>query len=1107
MSLIDNESKTLEQALKNSLPQAESVDILTAYFYFSGFSMLIDELKDKKIRILVGKAIDPSRVGDLAAALKKNPDADLASVTDINFDSKTRSARREDYQESFVRLMNSEVLGPAFDTERDRMALSIFEEKMKDGSLEIRMTSMPNHAKVYILTNKPEFSANGDMLGCVFHGSNNFTYNGLRGQGEIATDDRSNEKYAEFRNHFNKLWDDASATIDIQTSTTGDLLKTIKEKSWIHMEPTPYEVYARILKEMYSSLDDYDIRTVSDITDGRFTNLSYQIDAVKGGIESINRHGGVIIADVVGLGKSVIASAISQNMNMERTAIIAPPHLVPQWKDYGDTFKLRNTYVFSRGKMQGIYTQLTNTKAPTLFIIDEAHYYRNEATRDYRLLHRMIRNHPDNKVVLLSATPYNNHPKDVYSLLKLFQVPGASTLEVGENLSDVFSRLITQYNMLDSEYKSAGFMTDDLKASFDALSDDIRKVISPVVIRRSRIDLKEIEKYASDLEAQGIDFPKVEDPILLTYDFGEQINSLYLDTVEAMGGNEDTSLGRSFTGAKYRPLTYIADEDGFNEKYADILKHSVNIKTTQKNMVKFAKRLFATRLESSRGAFESTLSKMIDSLEISVRLWNEKGLVLIHADKDISTLDDIEDIESYVSESDDNTPNGSTSFGAVSSEFFSREYIEDLRSDLKLLKAIRSGWFENGMNEDYDPKFDRVISCIREIQHDNPRRKIVIFTQFSDTADYIFSKIAHLGFKAMKYTGSSPASTKRIISQNFDASWPIDDQDNTYDIIVATDALSEGFNLHRAGAVINYDVPYNPTRVIQRVGRINRINKKVFEKLYIYNFFPSVIGEEYTGVSRISNLKMMLINGIIGGDTKILDGSESLSSFLKRQYQYEYEENDESSWDNKYRNEYEAIKKDQGLYSRISNIPARTRIARDSDKNASIMFAKKSSNMIFAINLEGTPPTVETARVVLPYFEAALSEQSSSKSCSDESFRELKNTILGQRHEPKNRGLRKDALNKLDIIKHFGGGDRMDYIFDLYESIRKYDDLCERELKEINKIEIADIRADVNGIISSLIEEIPVSYLENIREKADAMNAGENVVMFTESLFDATRLL
>lgn len=1117
MSLIDNESKTLEQALKNSLPQSESVDILTAYFYFSGFSMLIDELKDKKIRILVGKAIDPARVADLAAALKKNPDADLASVTDINFDSKTRSARRDDYQESFVRLMNSEVLGPAFDTERDRYALKVFEDKMRDGSLEIKMTSMPNHAKVYILTNKPEFSANGDMLGCVFHGSNNFTYSGLRAQGEIATDDRSNEKYHEFSDHFNKLWDDASATIDIQTKTNGDLIKTIKEKSWIHMEPTPYEVYARILKEMYSGLDEYDIRTVSDITDGRFTNLSYQIDAVKGGIESINRHGGVIIADVVGLGKSVIASAISQNMNMERTAIIAPPHLVPQWKDYSDTFKLRNTYVYSRGKMQDIYAQMSG-RIPTLFVIDEAHYYRNEATRDYRILHRLIRSHPENKVILLSATPYNNHPKDVYALLKLFQVPGASTLEVGENLSDVFAKLIAQYNMLDAEYKRAGFMTDDLKAGFDALSDEIRKVISPVVIRRSRIDLKEIEKYALDLEAQGIDFPTVEDPILLTYDFGERINNLYLDTIEAMGGNEDTSLGRSFTGAKYRPLTYIADEDGFNERYSEILKKSVNIKTTQKNMVKFAKRLFATRLESSRGAFESTLTKMIDSVELSVRLWDEKGLVLIHTDKDVSTLDDIEDIEDYVSEDDDRiytsmvAPTGGAEHitpvgGAVSAEYFSREYIEDLRSDLRLLKNIRSGWFENGLNDDYDPKFDRVVSCITDIQKNDPRRKIVIFTQFSDTADFIFGKIARLGFRVMKYTGSSPASVKHVISQNFDASWPVDDQENNYDIIVATDALSEGFNLHRAGAVINYDVPYNPTRVIQRVGRINRINKKVFEKLYIYNFFPSVIGEEYTGVSRISNLKMMLINGIIGGDTKILDSSESLSSFLRRQYRYEDEENNESSWDNKYRNEYEAIRKDNDLYAKISNIPARTRITRQSNKNITIMFAKKSSNMIFAINEQGTPPAVETARNVLPFFEANAEEQSASNDCSDESFRELKNAILGQRQEPKNRGLRKDALNKLDIIKHFGDGNRMDYVFDLYESIRKYDDLCERELKIINGIEISDIQADVNAVIAALIGEIPVDYLESIREKADAMNTGENVVMFTESLFDATRIL
>ncbi len=1094
MSLIDNDKRTLEQALKNSLPQAECVDILTAYFYFSGFSMLIDELKDKKIRILVGKAIDPSRIGDLSMALKKNPDADLASVTDINFDSKTRSARREDYTESFVKLMNSEVLGPAFDTEKDREAFRIFEDKMRDGTLEIKMTSIPNHAKVYILTNKPAFNANGDLLGCVFHGSNNFTYSGLRGQGEIATEDRSNDRYHEFMNHFNSLWNEASATIDIQTKNSGNFLEVIKKRSWIHMEPTPYEIYGRILKEMYSSMDGQDVKTVSKITDDRFSDLSYQIDAIKAGIDSINKHGGVIVADVVGLGKSVIASAISQNLNMERTVIISPPHLVPQWKDYSDSFKLRNTSVFSRGKMQEIYDK-TSDDTPTLFVIDEAHYYRNEATKDYRILHKLIRSCAKNKVVLLSATPYNNHPKDVYALLKLFQVPGASTLEVGENLSDVFSNLISEYNTLDADYKSAGMMTNEIKAGFDELSEKIRRVISPIVIRRSRIDLKEIKKYADDLQQQGIEFPIVEDPILLTYDFGEDINSLYLDTVEAMGGNEDTNLGRCFTGAKYRPLTYITDENVFNDRYGEILNRTVNIKTTQRNMVKFARRLFATRLESSKGAFESTLTKMIESIEKSVRLWRDKGLVLVHAEKDISAIDNIEDIEELVDDGD-----GLPEYGAIPSEFFSYEYIEDLQSDLNLLRKIRAGWFENGKSDEYDPKFDRVVSCINEIQSNDINRKIVIFTQFSDTSDYVFRKLLKLGYRVMEYTGSSHQSVKNIISQNFDASWPIEDQKNNFDIIVATDALSEGFNLHRAGVVINYDIPYNPTRVIQRVGRINRINKKVFEKLYIYNFFPSVIGEEYTNVSRISNLKMMLINGIVGGDTKILDASESLRSFLKRQFDYEDEENRESSWDNEYRNEYERIKSDPELFNRINNIPERTRISRNGTNNMMIMFAKKANNIIFAINEIGETPKVKSARDILPYFVSNPGEPALSTKCSDEGFRELRNEILGTKKAPKARGAHRNAIDKLEIISHFSGGNRMDYIYDLIETIRKYDDLCEREIKYINNIEISDIRLDVNNVINELISEIPEDYLEKIREKATEMNSGENVVMFTESI-------
>ena len=130
-----------------------------------------------------------------------------------------------------------------------------------------------------------------------------------------------------------------------------------------------------------------------------------------------------------------------------------------------------------------------------------------------------------------------------------------------------------------------------------------------------------------------------------------------------------------------------------------------------------------------------------------------------------------------------------------------------------------------------------------------------------------------------KYTSRENKNVKKTIELNFDAGKKTDIQQNDYDVLAATDAISEGYNLHRAGTVFNYDIPYNPTRVIQRVGRINRINKKVFERLFIYNYFPTAIGEGETRAKEIATLKMAMINAIIGEDTKVLTGDIELKSF------------------------------------------------------------------------------------------------------------------------------------------------------------------------------------------------------------------------------------
>lgn len=1094
MSIIDNEKQTLEQALRNSLPQAESVDILTAYFYFSGFSMLINQLKDKKIRILVGKAIDPSRIKELSNILKRTPDVDLAGVTDINFDSKTRSAKRSDYIKSFAGMMNSELVGSDFDDADGRRAFEIFEQKMRDGSLEIKMTSIPNHAKVYILSNSEQYSLGGDYRGCVFHGSNNFTYSGLRGQGEVATVDRSNERYDEFLNYFNSLWDNANNTIDIQTEKANDLITSIENDTWIHSNPSPYDIYARILFEYYGH-EESNIKTATDITDGRFSNLSYQLDAIKESVFCINKHHGVIIADVVGLGKSVIASAIAHNLNMERTVVIAPPHLVPQWNDYGNSFKLRNSFIRSRGKMEDIFESFYYDKQPTLYIIDEAHYYKNQNTKDYILLHKLIRSNPDNRVLLLSATPYNNHPKDIFSLLKLFQVPGKSTLCPQEGLNRRFSALISEYKTFEKISREQG-ITQDVKDGMASISERIREIIEPVVIRRSRIDLKEIKKYADDLAAQGIEFPEVADPILLTYDFGEEINNLYLDTIDKMSGSGSSSE-RVFSGALYMPFNYIVDKEGFYREYKDRLK-SINLETTQRNMASFAKRLFATRLESSKEAFRLTLSKMIESIEYRLRLWHSVGVVPLLSNKEPMDLDEIEEIVSAVG-SNQRIDGFDDSTLPVPSHLFSHEYIENLESDYQILRDIQKGWFENG-HRDNDPKLEKVIECISRLRIENPKRKIVIFSQFKDTAEYVAECLVRRSLRVMLYTGSSKKSEKTIVSKNFDASWPIDQQEDDYDIIVATDALSEGFNLHRAGVVINYDIPYNPTRVIQRIGRINRINKKMFERLYIYNFFPSVIGEEHTNIARISNLKMLLINTIIGGDTKILSPDENLQSFLRRQFNEQDQENQERSWDNSYRNDFYKISKDKDFLNRIKHIPARARIARDVNSSINaIMYAKKSGNNLF-MSAEGRDIAFLSPEKALSLLKADSSEEPKNISDlpKDSVILKARDEILRERVSRGALKNRQNALGVIDTLRHYSGF-HIDYLLDLKETIEMYDDLCDGEIAYIGNIDIDKVLdGRIDEVINELKVAIPELYLEDIRQKSIAMNNGDDAIVFIE---------
>jgi len=1076
-------------SLKNSLSQAERIDILTAFFYFSGFDALMEELKDKYIRILVGKTIDPTRVSDLGSILQDGQNVDLASFANAKMYKLNNTQKKEQYIDSFVELFNNSALSNQFDETNSQKFFKIFVDKIQDGTLQIRFTNDTNHAKAFILTNKPEHSCFGDSKGVVFTGSSNFTYNGLIGQGELNERFSDNTKYDEYNEHFEGLWNNSKAVNIATKDNHQDFVKQLKERLWIYATPTPYDVYVRVLAEQYSYLDNIKIETPNQITSGKFDNYKYQLDAIQLGLDCIDKNNGVIVADVVGLGKSIIASAIARNLNYNKNIVIAPPHLKEQWEEYKGEFGIRGAVVASSGNLENLYNTYINDDSPILYIIDEAHRYRNELSSSYQWLHQLTRSNPNNKVILLTATPYNNRPQDLFALIKLFQTPSRSTITCVDNLGIRFRELIANYNVLEKDGKKN--MTPQIKSKLERLSEQLRVLIDPVIIRRSRIDLSEIKEYAEDLDKQGIKFSKVVGPELLQYDLGD-IQEMYINTLK--------KLSNEFSAVRYNPASYLVDPKAFNDKYGHFFEDA-DITHFQRNLAQFIKRLLVMRFESSKSAFRTTLDNIIHSYH-NIKEWWAKGFVPILKRGHLPDFD-LDEVQEILNEINDIEPDFDKSKLQnkplpIPASFFREDFIKEVEHDIKLLESIRDKWFV-GSSLGYDPKFERVKEKVEQLLNQDKTKKIVIFSSYADTAIYVKNQLEENRFRVLLYTGSSDKVDRNIVRQNFDASYK-DTQKDEYDIIVATDALSEGFNLNRAGIIINYDIPYNPTRVVQRIGRINRINKKMFDEIAIFNLFPSEIGEQVTLIKGISQLKMLLINNIVGSDTRTLSPDETLESYFRKQIDDIDNSSSEKAWDNEFKNEWNDIKHNAEQLKKSYALPIRSRLLRKNCKEElAIAFAKRGNHSIFARCI-GNNEQVELSspESVLKYFKAHYQEQSYATDQSlDQKFIALRDEITKPYPKIKLDKRKGDSIKKLDKLLELYPQES-DYIQDLLEIIKTYDDLSDGELKFLANIKIK--KDNLREILDEIKQTIPNSYINNIREKVQSIDSQTEIIMFTEDL-------
>lgn len=1096
--ITNSGEKSLAKIIKGILPsKAECIDFLVGYFYFSGIEEIYKHISEKKMRILVGLEMEKEL---------------LNKTSEIDFHwKKQKSSRQEirnEFNHSLVELFNKTDF---FEGKKESEAFKIYYEKIKNGTLEIRKTKEPCHAKMYLFSYKDEFSEEGETPGTVITGSSNLTYKGLRGQNEINVRFQHKTEFKDAQNIFESLWE--HAIVIANKDHINDFEDGVIKHIWYEKLPSPYLLYLRVLYEYFNIDTSKRIRTPHDINK-KFFNLKYQEDAIRMAISTIEKHNGVIISDVVGLGKSIIGSTVANNLNL-RTIIISPPHLKEQWEDYVDEFKINTARVFSRGvisKALEHYRTRTEENEKWLIIIDEAHNYRNEFTQDYGILHELCQG---NKVMLLTATPFNNQPSDIYSMIKLFQIPTKSTLQSVNNLGYTFRHLIYQYKNLKKKQKNKELSEEELKLEIDSIAQQIRAIIAPLIIRRSRLDLDAIPAYKEDLKKQKIEFSKPAPPKLLDYDLGK-LRNLYLSTLERIsrkGYDEEIDMDdylysddiqdevlppATFHATRYKPIMYVKPE--YDEEVKKLVEKAGFeyhlFKGTQRNLAKFMRTLLVRRFESSQIAFRMSLDNMLANYK-NIKNWAEKRQAIPVFKKGM-----LPDIEAMYESTNDVIPEmiddeieyaieklQARGLFEIKTKYLRESFFAELDSDIKLLQTLKDEWDA----VDNDPKLNEFIKILKEQLTKDPERKIIVFSQFADTIDYLDRKLTDTGLPVFSYTaGKASPRNKEIIRANFDAGYEEYKQQDTYKVLVATDAISEGYNLHRAGTIFNYDIPYNPTRVIQRIGRINRINKKMFDELYIYNYFPTDIGESEIRIQEISTLKMAMIHAIMGEDTKVLTSDEELRAFFVEQYETIIENDERKSWDAEYRTELDKVLHSKDMKEAL-NLPLRTKIRRKTSlpEEGVLVFAKKGNDFVFKFSDGKKEPYDRTPEDAFKLLKTNNEEKTYKISDSfDETFDMIKIALFSGDSESDTEKTKRDALDKVRLIIEKRICDN-EYLEDLRTAI-ELDAISGYALRLINRMKHTEY--------VDLPEKISRVYIQKVLHTYDNISHGTETLILAEEI-------
>lgn len=913
------------EGVLSHIPNLYSFDALVGYFRSTGYFKIRPFLENiQQIRILVGINVDElaSRYTELGQQYLK----DLAETKEAFLERLKLDIEEADYRQDIEN------------------GIYQFLEDVLTGKIQIKVHPEKNlHAKIYIF--KP-LNFNANSTGTVITGSSNLTDNGLgsfeKSNYEFNVELRRYDDIIFASKEFELLWNESIDILPID-------VQGLKNETYLNDEFTPYELYIKLLILFFGKRIDYDPANVDLLLPDNYKRLTYQAEAAIEGYEKLEKYNGVFLADVVGLGKTIIASIIAKKFVFEngyhtKILIVYPPALEANWKKTIKDFHIWNNCSFiSTGSLHKVIDNkildYPNADEYDLIIIDEAHKFRNDSSQMYEKLQTITKTDrripgPDGdvkkKVMLLTATPLNNHPADIENQVYLFQDKRNSTLPAVKDLQQFFTPLKEEYDKLK---KDPILNLAKVKAIFDKIRD---KVVEPLVIRRTRTDIINNPEYLKDIQEQDIIFPTINPPNEVKYELDEKLSVLFDRTITLLTGLDEN--GKEVGGLgyfRYRAIEFLINTED-RKRYGDVESISGRLSAIMKT-------LLVKRLESSFYAFKMSLERLLKSTDHMIKMF-EDDKVYVAPDIDVNKYLDFGDEEGL--EEKINSKGGNNQI--YKSKDFKESFIPMLKLDRKMLDDLIVAW----KGVDYDPKLDKFLLDMKQTFLDktlNHSGKLVIFTESKETMDYLEEASNNAGYmKTIGISASNRKEKEKIIRLNFDANQEKIEWQYDIDIVFTTEVLAEGINLHRSNVIINYDVPWNSTRLMQRIGRVNRIGTEATE-INIFNFYPSDKSENQIKLTKTAIKKLQAFHSAFGEDSQIYSQLEEVGEAGLYGSKLKEEVNETLL----FLQELRTFKKENKKYfDDISKIPLKSRIARGFNY---LTVTPKSKSSITYLKSEGHP--------------------------------------------------------------------------------------------------------------------------------------------------------